>query len=114
MKLARTVLPGNGICKFPLGYTTKRPFGARSRMADLQRAKRAAARSYFERPSDLSLSNIVGVGVGSKIKRGQFTETQAVRIYVAVKVDAGSVPKERLIPAELEGVPTDVVEIGRL
>jgi hypothetical protein len=83
-------------------------------MADLQRAKRAAARTYLKRPPDSSLSNIVGVGVGSKIKRGQFTETQAVRIYVAVKVDAGSVPKELLIPPELEGVPTDVVEIGRL
>src|SRR6266481_2542445 len=106
MKLARTVLPCDGICKFPLGYTTKRPFGARSRVTGLQRAKRAAAKKYFERPGDLSLSNIVGVGIGSKIKRGQFTDTQAVRIYVAVKVDAGSVPKELLIPAELEGVPT--------
>jgi hypothetical protein len=83
-------------------------------MADLQRAKRAAARRYLKRPRHSSLSNIVGVGIGSKMKRGRFTETQAVRIYVAVKVDAGSVPKELLIPAELEGAPTDVVEIGRL
>jgi hypothetical protein len=83
-------------------------------MAGLQRAKRAAARKYFERPGELPLSNIVGVGLGSKIKRGRFTETPAVRIYVAVKVDAGSVPKELLIPPEFEGVPTDVVEIGRL
>jgi hypothetical protein len=82
-------------------------------MADLQRAKRAAARRYLKRPRDSSLSNIVGVGIGSKIERGQFTDTQAVRIYVAVKLDAGSVSKELLIPAELEGVPTDVVEIGR-
>src|SRR5258707_15146405 len=103
MKLARTVLPGNGICNFPLGYTTKRPVGARSRMTGLQRAKRAAAKKYFERPSALSLSNILGVGVGSKIKRGRFTETQAAPIYVAVKVDAGSIPKELFIPAELEG-----------
>jgi hypothetical protein len=83
-------------------------------MASLQRAKRTAARRYLARPRDSSVSNIVGVGIGSKIKRGRFTETQVVRIYVAVKVDAGSIPKEWLIPAELEGVPTDVVEIGRL
>jgi hypothetical protein len=82
-------------------------------MAGLQRAKRAAAKRYFERPRDSPLSNIVGVGLGSKIKRGQFTETQAVRIYVAVKMDAARVPGELLIPFEFEGVPTDVVEIGR-
>lgn len=82
-------------------------------MTDLQRAKRAAAKRYLERPCDLSLSNVVGIGMGSKIKRGQFTETQSVRVYVAVKLDSSSLPRELLIPPEFEGVPTDVVEIGR-
>jgi len=82
-------------------------------MQDIQRAKRAAARRYLAPPRGTALSNIVGVGIGSKIQRGQLTDTLAVRIYVARKLNACNLPRELVIPAQFEDVPTDVVEIGR-
>jgi len=92
-------------------------------MTSLQRAKRVAASRYLLRGRGLRSSNsailrpennVVGVGLGWKIKGGQFTDRKAVRFYVTAKLDSGSVAKEISIPAEIDGVPTDVVETGYL
>jgi hypothetical protein len=58
--------------------------------------------------------NVVGVGVGGKIVKNRLTGRPSVRLYVAQKLDRGLVPPEHLLPPEIDGVPTDVVEVGRL
>jgi hypothetical protein len=57
--------------------------------------------------------NVVGVGVGTKLKDGKVTNTPAIRFYVERKVPKTAVPKSDLLPSKIDGVPTDVVETGR-
>jgi|SRR5882724_511474 len=58
--------------------------------------------------------NVVGVGVGAKIVNGKATARPSVRLYVAHKLARPLVPPEHRLPREIEGVETDVVEVGRL
>jgi hypothetical protein len=58
--------------------------------------------------------NVVGVGIGPKIRGGKTMARTAIRIYVERKVAKGSISKADLLPAKINGVPTDVVQTGRL
>jgi len=60
----------------------------------------------------LAKANVVGVGVGYRVARGQRTETIALVVMVRRKVPASRLHPEDVIPAELEGVPVDVQEVG--
>ncbi len=77
-------------------------------MVDLYQAKHNAATRY------LSRHGVVGVGMGSKIVRGQPTAAPAVRFYVAGKVDSAALPEKSRLPREIDGFPTDVVPVGRV
>jgi len=89
----------------------------------LVRAKRAAAEQFLSHPTAASASayaistkpqhNVVGVGIGRKITQGKATTRHCIRIYVERKVAKGLIPKEFMLPAKLEGVETDVIEVGR-
>jgi hypothetical protein len=57
--------------------------------------------------------NVVGIGVGRKIKDGRVTSAVAIHVYVERKVPKKAVPKADAIPAMIDGVPTDVIETGR-
>jgi hypothetical protein len=57
--------------------------------------------------------NVVGVGVGQKVRKGKTTTRRCVRFYVERKVAADSMPKAFLLPRTIRGIPTDVVETGR-
>ena len=59
-------------------------------------------------------SNVVGVGIGPKVKKGRATRTTSVRFYVEKKVPLKGIPKAQRLPAKINGVPTDVIETGRL
>lgn len=56
--------------------------------------------------------NVVGVGVGYKTVGGQKTDTLCVIVFVRQKVAAQSLSAEEVIPAQIEGVATDVIESG--
>jgi hypothetical protein len=58
--------------------------------------------------------NVVGVGVGRKFVKGKATNRPSVRLYVTQKLDKRLIPSEYLLPSSIEGVETDVVEVGRL
>ena len=58
--------------------------------------------------------NVVGVGVGPKIRAGKETRRASVRFYVEKKVPLKAIPKAQRLPKQINGVPTDVVETGRL
>src|SRR6266571_5761860 len=74
----------------------------------------SARAAYSTRAVSYQLDlNIVGVGIGKKIKGGQPTATDAVRVYVNRKFPKAQIPQPQLVPAAIRGVLTDVVETGR-
>jgi hypothetical protein len=64
----------------------------------------------------LNKSGISGVGVGKKLVDGIPTEEDSIIIFVAKKKDKDEVTKHGydgyFIPEEINGIPTDVVEVG--
>ena len=56
--------------------------------------------------------NVVAVGRGNKVVRGVSTESDCVSIFVARKLPRDIIPKECLIPPEIAGVATDVLDAG--
>jgi hypothetical protein len=62
----------------------------------------------------LARENVVGVAAGMKVKKGTPTGDAAVTILVEQKVPKSRLSADALVPAELDGVPTDVIESGPL
>lgn len=60
----------------------------------------------------MAKKNVVGVGIGAKLKAGGPADKLAIRIYVVKKEDLNELKTEDVVPETLEGVLTDVVEIG--
>jgi len=60
--------------------------------------------------------NVVGYSkkLRKRIKDGEEVEEEVIRIYVSQKADHSSLSLRDLIPGEIDGVPTDVVEIGEM
>lgn len=58
--------------------------------------------------------NVVGVGTGFKEVRGRRTTELCVVALVRVKVPRAGLTEEALVPSRVEGIPTDVVEVGEL
>ena len=55
----------------------------------------------------LKLPGVTGVDIGPKIVDGKETGDLAIRVFVDTKQD---VPAGQQIPAQIQGVPTDVIE----
>lgn len=62
----------------------------------------------------LSKKNVVGIGIGFKEKDGQATDQIALIVSVSKKLPADELDAADKIPAELEGVPVDVKEVGEI
>jgi hypothetical protein len=57
--------------------------------------------------------NVVGIGIGPRLKGGKLSTQKVIRFYVERKVAETSMPREFVIPKAIKGVPTDVIETGR-
>lgn len=79
-------------------------------MADLQRAREV---KRIARARLLGLPGVHTVAVGAKLVDGQPTEEPAIMVYVVRKRPLSEVPPNELIPPEIDGVKTDVIEAGR-
>lgn len=62
----------------------------------------------------LSKSGVVGYGIGNKIKAGKNTGILALTVMVERKVPKQLLSKDDLIPEEISGVTTDVIETGKI
>jgi hypothetical protein len=62
----------------------------------------------------LTKSNVVGVGVGFKESEGVVTDEIAVVVLVEQKKPIAALHTADLIPREVEGMKTDVIEVGVL
>jgi hypothetical protein len=87
---------------------------AKQRAVDEFLSTRRGARRLLQRIATHPRDNVVGVGVGSKLVRKRLTGRPSIRLYVAKKIDRTLLQPDHLLPAELDGVETDVIEVGRL
>ena len=65
-------------------------------------------------PLMMSKSNVVAIGVGFKITGGVQTNEPAVVVSVVKKLPVIQLPESARVPKTLGGLPTDVVEIGKV
>lgn len=54
--------------------------------------------------------NVHAVGIGQKIVNGKPTDTKSIRIYVVQKLPTSLIRRRDLLPKEMDGFPTDVIE----
>ena len=62
----------------------------------------------------LAMDNVVGIAASNKVKGGTPTDQGSLTVYVTEKKKPASLDKSSNIPSEIEGVPTDVVEVGAI
>ncbi|MEM6284799.1 MAG: hypothetical protein AAF787_21595 [Chloroflexota bacterium] len=62
----------------------------------------------------LAKRNVVGMGVGYKNALGEESGQESVVVLVQTKKPEDALTEDDLIPPEIDGIPTDVVEIGIL
>ncbi len=67
-----------------------------------------------EQDTLLDKGNVVGLGIGHKIKDEKDTGTPALTIFVSQKLDPGMVRVADMIPKEVGNFKTDVVETGEI
>ena len=79
-------------------------------MADVDRVravkKAAAARLH-------AIPGVHAVGVGFKVVGGKETDELAITVFVEKKKKAEDLAEDELVPAEIDGVKTDVVQMVR-
>ena len=62
----------------------------------------------------LSTANVVGVGVGEKISQGRKTGEICVVVLVRQKLPEVELARGAVLPREVSGVKTDVIQVGEL
>src|SRR5262245_23021109 len=75
---------------------------------DYRAIKRRAARRLLKVPG------INAVGLGGRVVAGRPTGEAVIKVFVTHKKPPAEVPTGELVPTAIEGVPTDVVELGPL
>jgi hypothetical protein len=73
---------------------------------EIKRIKEAAEKEL------LKLPGVTGVAIGQKEKNGKRTGEISILVYVERKKQEHEIPAHQLIPPEIEGVKTDVIETG--
>jgi len=84
---------------------------AETAAVEVHKAHNAAVGEFLD-PEKRRSSNVVGMGVGIKWRRGQPTGEPALVVLVAQKLDKDQVSKADMIPSKLAEMQTDVLEIG--
>lgn len=77
-------------------------------MEEVRRAKENHEAELMEK------SGVVGVAIGYKHIGGRKTNQLCIICYVTSKKAEGELEKHDIIPEEIEGVPVDVVESGKI
>lgn len=57
-------------------------------------------------------ANVLGVGVGFKVKNGKVTNTRSIIVFVSKKMPEDQLCSVDVIPKTYEGMPVDVVELN--
>ena len=84
---------------------------------ELKDAKAKAVKAWLR-----ANCNVVGIGIGKKVKDGETTETPCIRVYVVAKFDQQDAPLRKEDLSEDEAIPvqvpdsqveTDVIQVAR-
>jgi hypothetical protein len=59
-------------------------------------------------------ANVVGIAEGIRTRKGKPTGEPCLVVYVVRKVPRARLSPNDVIPRQIEGIPTDVVEVGRI
>ncbi len=59
-------------------------------------------------------ANVVGVGIGFQQQAGKPTGKVALVVMVSQKLPAHQLAPEDILPAEIDGVPVDVQQVGEI
>jgi len=62
----------------------------------------------------MSKPNVIGVGIGLREVGGIRTETVCIVVLVSQKVPRAQLSAGAVLPTELEGIPVDVQEVGKI
>lgn len=62
----------------------------------------------------LALDNVVGVAPSLKVSGGKPTDQWSLTVLVEKKLPKNKLAKDALVPAQIDGVVTDVVEVGEI
>ncbi len=62
----------------------------------------------------LARKNVVGVGIGFKESAGKTTDRMSIVVMVERKLPAETLDARDLIPPLIEGIPTDVKDVGKI
>jgi hypothetical protein len=76
----------------------------------------AQAAAVLARHQDelLGYPNVVGTAVGLRTRGGRPSDERCVVVYVQRKVPDSELAEGETLPRQIEGVPVDVVEVGRV
>ncbi|HKZ54874.1 MAG TPA: hypothetical protein VJ123_05290 [Anaerolineales bacterium] len=77
-----------------------------------QAYQRAVAAKRAHEAELLRKANVVGIGIGLRSRRGLQTGEVALIVLVRRKIPPSQLAIEDRIPAQLEGVPVDIQEVG--
>lgn len=77
-------------------------------LEEIRKVKAAYERELMSKP------NVVGLGIGYRQRGGLRTDDMALVVMVEKKVPAAQLAPEDIIPAEIDGVPVDVQEVGKI
>jgi len=84
--------------------------------AEAAQRLRAAGATFTRRVttpvSPSPVDNVVGVGIGEKISEGKQTGVLAVKFFVRMKYAKFDLDPKSTLPGQLDGIPTDVEEVG--
>jgi len=61
---------------------------------------------------ELRKPRVLNLAVSTKFVDGEDTGRECITAYVSEKIPRNLLAPEEIIPSEIEGVPTDVVELG--
>jgi len=62
----------------------------------------------------LKMPGVTGVAIGQKEKNGVKTGEVSILVYVEKKKQENEIPANQVIPPEIDGIKTDVIETGRM
>jgi hypothetical protein len=77
-------------------------------LSKVRQAKNANVATIMAKP------NVVGVGTGYRQRRGRPTDELCVLALVEKKVPRVALKGDELVPPEVDTIPTDVIQVGRL
>lgn len=82
--------------------------------AEIEEAGKVAKVRERHEAELLAYPNVVGVAEGIRTRRGKPTGERCIVVYVERKVPRKKLSKREVLPAEIEGVPVDVIEAGKI